>query len=84
MRINEFLDNSDFLLAVRSTFYYYDGKWNFPHGDDIGFNIIENTTNKKLDDKTKNKIIKIEKYLNNNDISYEDIDTIFSKIWFEL
>lgn len=84
MIINEFVDNSDFLLAVRSAFYYYDDRWNFPHGDDIGFYIIEKNTNKKLDVKIKDKIMKMEAYLNDNHISYDNIDGLFSKIWLEL
>lgn len=84
MRVNEFIDNSDFLMAVKSAFYYYDNKWNFPYGDDIGFNIIENNINKKLDDKIKDKIYKMETYLNNNQVGYEDIDILFNKIWIEL
>jgi len=84
MIINEFVDNSDFLMAVRSAFYYYDDRWNFPYGDDIGFHIIESVTNKKLDDKIKDKIMKVETYLNDNHISYENIDTLFNKIWIEI
>jgi hypothetical protein len=85
MIVNEFVDNSDFLMAVRSAFYYYDDRWNFPYGDDdIGFHIIESTTNKKLDDKIKDKIMKMETYLNDNHIIYEDIDTLFNKIWIEI
>lgn len=81
MKINEFLDNSNLLSAIKSTFYYYDDRWNFPKGNDIGFEIIENKVNRKLDTKTKKKILKVEKYFNDNEISYEDIDTIFYKIW---
>jgi hypothetical protein len=73
MIINEFVDNSDFLMAVRSAFYYYDDRWNFPYGDDIGFHIIESVTNKKLDNKIKDKIMKVETYLNDNHISYENM-----------
>jgi hypothetical protein len=60
-------------MAVRSAFYYYDDRWNFPYGDDIGFHIIESVTNKKLDNKIKDKIMKVETYLNDNHISYENM-----------
>ena len=81
MKLNEFLDNSDFLSLVRSKFYFYDNKWNFPVGDEIGFYMIERDSNRKLDDLTKEKILKMEDYLNNNNISYDDIDNVFKEIW---
>ena len=84
MIINEFVDNSEFLLVVRSAFYYYDGRWNFPYGDDIGFYMIEENTNKKLDDKIKDKILKMETYLNDNHISYDKIDVLFNEIWTKI
>jgi hypothetical protein len=84
MMITEFVDNSNFLSTVKSAFYYYDDKWNFPYGDDIGFYIIENKINQKLDDKIKQKITKMESYLNDNNINYEDGSRFFHKIWIEL
>jgi hypothetical protein len=76
----ESVNNSDFLSLVRSKFYFYDNKWNFPVGDDIGFYMIERDSNRKLDDLTKEKILKMEDYLNNNNISYDDIDNVFKEI----
>ena len=37
----------------KSKFYYYDDRWNFPLGDNIGFYMIERDTNRVLDDKIK-------------------------------
>jgi len=82
MKLNEFINNTeDIKSIIKSTFYYYDNKWNFPYGDDIGYSIIEHKSNMKLDTYTKEKISKIDKYLNDNNIKYEDIDVIFNDIW---
>ena len=82
MKLNEFVDNGDFLSVVKSKFYYYDDRWNFPLGDNIGFYMIERDTNRVLDDKIKEKILKMEHYLNDNNISYVDFDdNIFDEIW---
>jgi hypothetical protein len=81
MKLNEFIDNTDIVSIIMSTFYYYDNKWNFPYGDDIGYSIIEHKSNMKLDSIIKEKIPKMEKYLNDNNIKYEDIDVIFNDIW---
>ena len=43
--------------------------------------MIERDSNRKLDDLTKEKILKMEDYLNNNNISYDDIDNVFKEIW---
>ena len=42
---------------------------------------LESVNNRKLDDLTKEKILKMEDYLNNNNISYGDIDNVFKEIW---
>lgn len=84
MKLNEFIDNTSIISIIKSTFYYYDDKWNFPYGDDIGFSIIENESDIEIDTFTKEKIYKIEKYLNDNNVKYEDIDLVFNKIWMEI
>jgi hypothetical protein len=47
--------------------------------------MIEDETSIKLDDYTKDKIKKLDNYLNINNIKYEDADLVFfNKIWNEL
>ena len=83
MKLNEFLDNNnnDFLSVVKSKFYFYDNKWNFPIGDNIGFYMIERESGRVLNGDIKKKILKVEDYLNKNKISYEDVNNNFNEIW---
>jgi hypothetical protein len=85
MKINEFINNTDFTSIIKSKFYYYDDRWNFPFGNDVGYLMIEEETSKKLDSITKDKIIKIEKHLNDINLKYEDFsDDFFNEIWKSL
>lgn len=81
MKINEYRNNVNLIVAIKPSFYYYDDRWNFPYGENIGYMLIEYKLGQPVDNETKRLIPIFEKYLNDNNIPEDVSLNEFEEIW---